>query len=378
MEIYVVSEMQLYRHQEEGVAFLKSQPKHALLWDEQRVGKTPQAIVASGELGLKKVLVVTPVSGVGVWRHQWKQWDKWHRTPMIVPWSRMSNGGFAIPEHGMCDLVVLDEGHYAKSFGAERTRSVYGQLHGARLIQDRALIPHARHVWHLTGTPAPHDPSDLFPTLLALFPQVLQAHDGYPDVTTLEKFRTRYCVTKLIKRGAHWIKVVIRGQNEAELNLRLKGLFLRRRQKDVGIRPAFWDMLPIEIGDTERRKLFAAIDHDHLQRIVNNRALAEIEPMLAPVRRITGVVKAKAMVPFVEEYLDDNPSEKLVLFYWHRDVGDLLVEKLSRYLPARVDGAVTGDERSNLVRFFGANEKCRLFLGQIAASGEAIDLSAAY
>src|SRR4029434_9707056 len=99
------------------VAFLKAQPQHALLWDEQRVGKTPQAIVASGEMGLNKVVVVTPVSGVGVWQHQWKQWDRWNRIPMIVPWSKMSGGGFAIPAGGMCDLVILDEGHYAKNFG---------------------------------------------------------------------------------------------------------------------------------------------------------------------------------------------------------------------------------------------------------------------
>jgi SWI/SNF-related matrix-associated actin-dependent regulator 1 of chromatin subfamily A len=373
-----VSDLSLYPHQEEGVAFLKAQPQHALLWDEQRVGKTPQAIVASGEMGLRKVVVVTPVSGVGVWRHQWKQWDRWDRLPFIVPWSKMSAGGFAIPNGGMCDLVILDEGHYAKSFAAERTRSVYGLLHGPRLVQDRALLPHARRVWHLTGTPAPHDPGDLFPVLIALFPHLLRANpaQGFPDVTTFEKFRSRYCVMTLRRIGGRMIRVVLRGQNLDELNRRLKGVFLRRRQADVGIKPAFWDLLPIEISARDRAQMEAAIDGDAILRAMRNRQpLVDLEPMLAPIRRITGTFKARGVITDAKDWLENG--EKLVVAYWHKDTGDALEQGLAKFRPVRVDGSITGDHRTTKVAHFHADDTCRVFLAQIAACGEAIDLSAA-
>lgn len=371
-----MSDLSLYRHQEEGVAFLKSQPKNAFLWDEQRVGKTPQAIVASGELGLTRVVVVTPVSGVGVWRHQWKQWDTWGRKPFIVPWSQMSTSGLAL--NGRFDLLILDEGHYAKNFGANRTRNVYGNLLGARLEQSRALVAHAERVWHLTGTPAPHDPGDLFPALIALFPHLLRANpaQGFPDVTTFEKFRSRYCVMALRRIGNRMIKVVLRGQNTDELNRRLRGCFLRRRQADVGIKPAFWDMLPIEISAGDRNRMLAAIDGDAIVRAMrNHQPLVDLEPMLAPIRRITGVYKTKGVIADAKDWLEND--EKLVIAYWHREVGDALEQGLAKFRPVRVDGSIIGDHRTQKVAHFHADPGCRVFLAQIAACGEAIDLSAA-
>lgn len=371
-----MSALSLYPHQDAGVAFLKKCHRHALLWDEQRVGKTPQAIVASGELGLQKVGIVTTVAGVGVWRHQWKQWDRWNRTPYIIPWSKMSSG---IAVRGEMDLLILDEGHYAKSFGAARTRYTYGNLVGARLEQSRALVSHARRVWHLTGTPAPHDPGDLFPVLIALFPEVLLPNpsEGFPDVTTFEKFRTRYCVMQLKRINNRLIKVVVRGQNTDELQRRLKGLFLRRRQSEVGIKPAFWDLLPIEISAGDRARMEQAIDGDAIQRAMRNRQpLVDLEPMLAPIRRITGTYKAKGVIADAKDYLDNN-ADKLVLAYWHKDVGDVLEQGLHKYGPVRVDGSITGDHRTGKVAAFHQAGHCRVFLAQIAACGEAIDLSAA-
>lgn len=372
-----MSDLSLYPHQIKGVEYLKAQPRHALLWDEQRVGKTPQVIVASGEMGIKRALIVTTVAGVGVWKHQWKQWDRWNRTPAIIPWSQMSKGGLLLSPRGKCELLVLDEGHYAKSFGAERTRAVYGLLHGSRLVQDRALLPHAERVWHLTGTPMPHDPGDLFPVLIGLYPDILKAHGSFPDVTTFDKFRDRYCVVVNKRVGQRLIKVVVRGRNLDELAKRIGHLYLRRLQRDVGIKPAFWDTLPVEISFAQRDRMNRAIDIDHINRVIRNHSLADLEPLLAPVRRITGVFKSTAVADYAREYLDDNPREKLVLFFWHREVGDRLAEKLGDYDPVRIDGSVTGLERTIRLEYFHKNPGSRVFLGNIAACGEAIDLSAA-
>lgn len=371
--------LSLFPHQITGVQYLKSRAGHALLWDEQRVGKTPQAIIASGELGLDRVLVITTVSGVGVWRHQWRQWDRWQRSPVVLPWSKLNNGSADRLLHETYDLLILDEGHLYKSFSAARTRRVYGMPHGHELHQEQAIMCHAGRVWHLTGTPAPHDPGDLYPCLRALFPKLLAANpkEGLPDVGTFEKFRSRYCVmvNKRIKNRV--IKVVVRGQNLDELKRRLKGQFLRRRQSEVGIRPAFWDLLPVEISDSQRAKMFSAIDMDAIRRAARTHDIADLEPLLAPVRRITGIFKAHAVADDAADFLDVERDQKLVVAYWHKDVGDVLYQQLHKYGVARVDGSITGSMRDLAIRTFQHGNQCRVFLAQIAACGEAIDLSAA-
>jgi len=368
--------MSLFPHQRVGVDHLKSSPKHALLFDEQRVGKTPQLIVASGELGLEKVLVVTTVGGVGVWRHQWKQWDTWGRIPVIVPWSQIVRGRYNLELSRNYNLLILDESHYAKAFTAQRTRRAFGTLIGRDINQAAALVSKAERVWCATGTPMTHDPGDLFPVLKALFPEILEAHNGLPDVSTFTAFRNRYCVMVQKRFNRRVITVVVRGQNLDELQRRLRGRFLRRRQKDVGIRPAFWDTMPFPMDDADRAELESQIDAAEIRANMHRRDWVATEQSLARVRRVTGAFKAHAVVDAARDYLEHNP-DKLVIAYWHQAVGTLLEEGLARYNPVRVDGSVTGDKRTESVARFTAESGRRVFLAQIAACGEAIDLSAA-
>ena len=373
----------LFPHQEATVTYLKDpRHPHKLLWDEQRVGKTAPSIVASGERGFNRVLIVTPVAGVGVWKQQWPIWDKHGRKPVILPWSHMIKTDpvtVKLLNHTYYDLVILDEGHYAKNFGAKRTQRAYGKLRGRILDQTAAVVARAMHVWHLTGTPMPHDPGDAFSVLLALFPSVLQPSRDFPDVSTFEKFQARYCVTRLKLINGRQVRVVLRGQNTDELRRRLKGLYLRRRQSDVGIRPAFWDLLPVELSDWARERMEASIDQDAIRRAMAKGPMGflDIEKMLAPVRRITGIHKAKAVVDDASDFLANTPNEKLVIAYWHKEVGDALEHGLAKFQPVRVDGAVTGDHRTIKVNIFQGRAEHRVFLAQIAACGEAIDLSAA-
>ena len=373
----------LFPHQVSTVTYLtNTRHPHKLLWDEQRVGKTAPSIVASGDLGYDSVLVITPVAGVGVWKKQWPIWDKHGRKPVILPWSHMIKSDPATVKalnHTYYDLVILDEGHYAKNLSAKRTQRAYGKLRGRILDQTAAVVTRAKHVWHLTGTPMPHDPGDVFSVLLALFPSVLQASRDFPDVTTFEKFQARYCVTTLRSINGRQIRVVLRGQNTDELRRRLKGLYLRRRQVDVGIRPAFWDLLPVELSDWARERMEAAIDQDSIRRAMAKGPMGfmDIEKMLAPVRRITGIHKAKAVVDDASDFLANTPNEKLVIAFWHKEVGLALQNGLAKFAPILVDGSITGDRRTEDVARFQTNPLCRVFLAQIAACGEAIDLSAA-
>jgi len=367
----------LLPHQREGVEFLKSSPKHALLYDEQRVGKTGQAIVASGELGLKRILVVTTVAGVGVWKHQWPKWDTWGRTPVIVPWSQISKPKYAKVLAQRYDAIFVDESHYAKNPKAKRTQRMFGRLYGDKILQTGTIAWQTDRIWCLTGTPMSHDPRDLFVALKALFPHVLLGNGVLPDVSTYSRFQQQYCVTVLRKYGRQMVPVVIRGRNTGELNSRIKGLFLRRRQSDVGIQPAWWDQLFFTLTPSEKAFLEREISTAAIRSAIAKGNWAAAERNLAQTRRVTGSFKAHHVIPAAIEFCETYPDEKLVIAYWHEAVGTLLEEGLAKLRPVRVDGSVTGDERSRRVYQFTDDSKARIFLAQIAACGEAIDLSAA-
>ena len=94
------------------------------------------------------------------------------------------------------------------------------------------------------------------------------------------------------------------------------------------------------------------------------------------IRRITGEIKARAVVDAVKEEFDGG-LDKIVLAYWHKDVGAILKEGLSTYGVVGIDGSTSADKREQATANFSKPDGPRVFLAQIEAAGEAIDLSAA-
>jgi len=88
-------------------------------------------------------------------------------------------------------------------------------------------------------------------------------------------------------------------------------------------------------------------------------------------------LKLKAAVEWINEWLEQNPDEKLVVFAHHRKC----LEALERRLEAKsvvIDGSVTGQKRSLLVKQFQTDPGTRLLLGNILAAGVGITLTAAH
>jgi SNF2 family DNA or RNA helicase len=207
-------------------------------------------------------------------------------------------------------------------------------------------------------------------------PELLQAHGDFPNVMAYDKFRERYCVIRMKKiSNFNSIPVVVGGRNLPELRQRMQGWMLRRTQADVGIRPPVQELMPLIVSEAKKREVVG--DEKAILDAIEQGRTKELEMELGPLRRITGRIKAEAVVAAAKEWLDDNPGEKLVLAYYHREVGDLLVEGLSAAGPCRVDGATTLKEREYLQTLFISDPLRRVFLAQLDAASEAIDLSAA-
>jgi SWI/SNF-related matrix-associated actin-dependent regulator 1 of chromatin subfamily A len=379
-----------------GAKFLADR-KTALLADEPRVGKTGAAIMAADYIFARTILVVTTASGRSVWRRGFDTWSNFGRRVqvvtrkikleknaevVIVSWGDQADPHVRVQLLSRrWDLVISDEDHWAKSFEAARTKSFYGELieGGGRVLVSTAIAGKADRVWCLTGTPLPNSPLDAYPRLRVLAVDRLLANPekGWPEVVKFEKFRDRYCEGHPMKIGrgswARWTFVVTKGRNEEELQARIGDFMLLRTQKDVGIRKVEPELFPLMVSEANRKATDAGLNTKKILAAVENGADLDME--LGPKRRLTGEIKARAVIEAVKEEFDGG-LDKIVLAYWHKDVGDILEAGLSSYGVVRIDGATSSDKRLAAELNFRL-PPFRVCLAQIVAAGEAIDLSPA-
>ena len=373
-----------------GAQFLASRHR-ALLADEPRVGKTGAAIIAADMVLAKNIDVVTTASGRAVWRRGFATWSKLSRTVGIVGVDKNAtdcdvrifsyNGATNFNNLRTNDLVILDESHNCKNPEAKRTEAILGKAlaGGSRLLNAASFVKPETRAWFLTGTPLPHDPSDIWTTMRSSCPDRLLANDthGWPDVTKFEDFRHRYCIVRMKKISRfNKIPVVIGGRNEAELHRRLDGFFLRRTQKDIGIRPSVYELFPLIVSPAVRKQVDGDVSKAAILQAAENNDTKGLEMALGPLRRLTGNIKARCVVDAVKDEFASG-LDKIVLMYWHREVGDVLQAGLENFKPLRIDGSTPTADREQFELAFRNNTENRVMLGQIQAAGEAVDFSSA-
>lgn len=359
------------RHQIEGALFLADR-KAALLADEPRVGKTGAAIRACDYIFARKILVITTASGRPNWGREFKEWGfprtvqvvyktdtviRQDADVVIVGWSAMKQGNLLDQLSAQeWEVIISDESHYAKSPDAQRTKALYGTI---------GASAGGAAWWFLTGTPTPNAPCDLYPMLRYAAPERVAEFDTY------DKFLRHFCTVRPRWFGGRKIDVVTGGKNIDELRKRIEGFWLRRTQQDVGIGAPIYglftvhaDSLPDEENIDARAVLAAAEAGD----------TATLDMHLGTLRRVTGEIVARLVVEAVTEELD-NGLDRIVLMAWHTDVIDILAEGLSSYGVVVLDGRTQPAARDKAQRDFREG-KARVFVGQIKAAGENIDLSA--
>lgn len=387
-----------FPHQIEGSKWL-AERAFGILADEPRVGKTGSAIMAADTRGARTILVATTASGRGVWKRGFHDWSVLDRPLQVITNGAKLSAATRVAIVGWpslnqspvqaqllareWDVLILDEGHYAKAFSAKRTEAVFGALlEDGLALGRRGLIQKAKAVWALTGTPMPNSPFDLYPVLRANASGRLLADEkrGWPDVTRESVFKKRYCKIKPKKIGvgymARWIDVIIGGQNLEELRQRTEGLILRRTQQDVGIRAPIYETMPLLVTPQQRAKIEAAAgDARSIMKAIEAQDTKALDMHLGPLRRITGAIKAERVAEAVREEFESG-LDRIVLAYWHQEVAAILAENLAAFGVTGIDGSTPPAARDGNVQAFQRG-KARVFLAQIAAAGEAIDLSAA-
>jgi SNF2 family DNA or RNA helicase len=354
--------MNLRPYQEQGRDWLASK-RHALLADEMRVGKTPQAILAAQQIGARRVLVLCPAIAAEHWKREFNKWlghpfrvtvlerGVWSATGVIISGYERALSMRDILLKEQWDLVIGDECHYAKNPEAQRTKLVYGKA---------GLAHKAARLWALSGTPAPKHAAELWP-MLRTFGAV---NLSYQD------FVNAYCRMDALGH--------ILGTKEAqipELRALLEPIMLRRTRKQVapempGIDFQFLAVRPAEEADY------------HLPDDLRGEDLLawlEAHPAVsAEDRQSVALAKVTPLVEQIVFAFGGGLLDKAVVFGYHVSPLVALANRL-RYHGIKtglITGATPQKERTRIQDEFHSGG-VDVVVGNLLAAGTAIDLSAA-
>lgn len=316
--------------------------RFALLADEMRVGKTPQAILATQLVKPERTLVVCPAIAVTHWNREWQKWGGWGFM-LAVSYDRFRRHSESFLSK-QWDLAIVDECHFAKNPEAQRTKLIYGK---------GGIGWCAARLWALSGTPAPKHAGELWPMLRAF------GATGLSYSAFTREFCTWSWNNKITGTKVNRIP---------ELKAVLAKVMLRRTRKEVApdmpeISFEFLEVEPFEKVDLKPEAL-GRLDGD---------GAFDRDDRIA-------VAKAKAL-PLVEEVVEAIESGNLkqtVVFGWHKEpIGAVRDGLTARGIIAHVLTGDTSPATRQYVQDAFLAGRSQVVVANIAAAGTAIDLSAA-
>lgn len=351
--------MILRPYQETGRDFLASRSV-ALLADEMRVGKTPQAILAAHKLGAQSVNVICPAIAVDHWHSEFRKWWQGAILPRINVFSydkaRAAWRDGTIPR---ADVFIPDECHFAKNPTAARTQAVYGKT---------GFAQHAGATWALSGTPAPKHAAELWPMLRA-FGVVRCDYDA---------FVSAYCIV-----NSFTLQITgTRPEKIPELKAMLATIMLRRTRKEVAPEMPEIGFEFLEIKPTSGVDIRQPATHQTPDKPVSDAELVDwlvARPGFDADNRIeVAMAKVKPLADNIQFAIENGLLRQTVVFGWHTEPLEALCLELRRRGIAAdsLTGKTTPDKRVMLQTLFkvGASQ---VICGNIMACGTAIDLSSA-
>lgn len=403
IKILVPGGLSLFRFQEEGIREMFMKGRRVLLADEMGLGKTVQAIVylssllANGNGQILPALVVCPAVVKLNWMREIRKWflksdGESVKVQVIQGRGDVLRRGvdFYIVNYDVLAeyveklnvrCLILDECHYIKNRSAKRTKAVF----------EIAKRNNLELILALSGTPLLNRPIELWTTLRLLRPDLFRSFWDYA---------LKYC-------GAYksaWGWVFNGASNVKELaEILRKTVMIRREKKDVlkDLPPKMRMIVPLQIDKDKKflaleAKVRKVIDQlEKLQRELEGKVKGKEFDFVREIKKRMRAlwsgnfadieVYRKEAVErkfnFVCEFIDNcleqlEQNGKVVVFCHHRDVWQRLMD---RYREVAV-GVIGGDDmkrRDEAVKKFQEDDKVRIFVGSIRASGEGITLNRA-
>jgi SNF2 family DNA or RNA helicase len=394
-----------YSHQKKALKKILDLGGTAALFMEMRTGKTKVAIDWAGigfyNTGVRRVLVVAPLSVLGVWPQEIRKHGtaparafrlqgatdsrvnllrQVMRTPaddkltfVIINYEgiwRESTRGISIEKlliDWRPDLVIFDESHRLKSSTSKQSRSAY------RIAQEipQRLI--------LTGTPISKSPLDAFGQFRCVNDQIF-GKNWY-------QFKNNYGV------WGGFGRFQLRGyRNLPELIARVRAWSFRVRTKDCFDLPdKLYPVVPVTLSDKAikmyremAKEMIVEIEETHATASIVLVKLLRLSQMTSGfVKDVDGVIrefddsKLRTCMDLLDDLLEETPKVFIVCRFVH-DIQRLAGELTKKGIKYRIlSGSVPGTQRDSFIQEFKADPEIKVFISQIQAGSLGIDLSAA-
>lgn len=383
--------------QKDGVRFGTSLNGCVLIGDEMGLGKTFQGLsIASFYSEDWPLLIVCPSS----LRHSWynnmldhsiplkndkeqicllgKGADKLWGKVVILSYAMLQQKALMVRllKYGF-KSILLDECHYIKSALANRTK------------QALKLCARAKHRILLSGTPMARS-KEIFTQIKAvdpsIFPQFWAPNGQNPWNPDRFFFSVRYCEPAKQYRGyKQWVWKHMGNERHSELNAVLqRNVMIRRRKMNVLKDLPLKVRERVVIDELQGRRLVDFQDElDRVSELRQEQGSVVGDPAFMALVRETAKQKvdlvAKYMKEVIWEYLEGNPTAKVIVFGHHSIMLNRIQEETEKAEIGfmRIDGSTARDVRHKYVDSFQEDPKVRVAILSICAAGAGLTLTAA-
>ena len=206
----------------------------------------------------------------------------------------------------------------------------------------------------MSGTPARSKPAQFWTVLNIMMPA---------EFPNYYKYLYRYCEPK----STPWGMQFNGASHVQELHYKMSQCLLRRTKEEVmkWLPPKTMEVVPLEIDKTLEN------EYRDQEAEIYKEGTSDLHQRVADLMRTAYALKEKSLLRWVEDFLDSG--NKLLLFAWHRDVVDLLVDSLKKYHPVKIYGGISVAAREDAKTAFIQDESCRVMVANIQAGGVGID-----
>lgn len=244
------------------------------------------------------------------------------------------------------DHFIFDECHKIKSKSAQRTK------HIKELVDS---FPDAR-ITFLSGTPIRNRVDDVFSYLNIIGHELGKSYKKFCDEFT----------TSVASRGGSRING---GRNLDDLKIKLSNFMIRKRKEDcMDIPKQTFTSYKFELDDYRE-------EYDKIiEELSQQKEISSLTGNVHSLNIITSKAKFKGIVELADEII--NAGEKVVIFSNYTAPIEMLENHFKKAC-VKITGAVPPHKRDSIVEEFKNNPEITVFLGNMEAAGEAINLSVA-